>query len=720
MSFFNEFMDSPSAMAAIQFVNLLFALAAVYLVWLLTTPAASHKTRKVRGTHYTIIALGILLAGIIIYSIGFYYEGTKNNIVALITRSIISSVEMFVSHSDLIEVRPECKENPIYMAIFSLIHFLAVFINISILFNYFGLQLSALKIVRSWLNAPEGSNLHLFVGECAATKILSADIRENEPDAWIIWVPYYEGSEKKGGFSIGSLITNFSYRRNLVDEADAVGALLFRPSSSLFDSNETSLTQQDKKMQELGLDSANKLIKKAKDVNIYLLSDEVESNVARTQKLCNIEVSRPVSIYCHACRDNLNLALETKYTMRTDGAHVPDVRLVDSAYLTVHQLICSTKVNPINFMGVNPDGTVVSEFNSVLIGFGRYSRKILDFMYEYSAGVDSKGNRASFNCTVVDPELDVRAGNFLLDAPALRSCPGLKMVKAEVGTLPFWDAVCEDITSLNYAVVSLNDDMLNLKTAVSLYNQILRSGSKKKVVILVRCYHRKHEEYVKGVIDFYNGHNGSASNCELVMFGTKLEIFRYNIIFNRLLAKGLQEFFNSYQAELAGRSDPNLSDYRFDIKHVNHARRHYSTMVSHCMHIMSNLMLLGIDFDHFHRKKTMERLNALAEQIGNGTLEDADKILVENIARTEFIRWRSHLESEGYVRSNEDGGERYSDLRKVHKCMVEWDEIPELRIKDEQGKYNYQRYFFIMVKVCFEVAARLIEQGTFRMKKSTE
>ena len=70
----------------------------------------SQRARKHIMRHLLTIAVGIFMLGTGLYIIGFNGEGSHNNPLVLLLRSMLASVEMFVSESELIEVEPALKE----------------------------------------------------------------------------------------------------------------------------------------------------------------------------------------------------------------------------------------------------------------------------------------------------------------------------------------------------------------------------------------------------------------------------------------------------------------------------------------------------------------------------------------------------------------------------------------------------------------------------------
>jgi hypothetical protein len=88
------------------------------------------------------VAVVIFIGGFIVYFIGFTTgpegPGTAGSWMAFILRPMMSSLEMFVSHSDLLEVSPEMKENALYMTFFSFLHFAAIAVTGIIAVYYLG------------------------------------------------------------------------------------------------------------------------------------------------------------------------------------------------------------------------------------------------------------------------------------------------------------------------------------------------------------------------------------------------------------------------------------------------------------------------------------------------------------------------------------------------------------------------------------------------------
>lgn len=128
--------------------------------------------------HLKWIAVCVFVVGIMLYMSGFNDEGSENNILVLFLRSCISSLEMFVSESDLIEVKCALKDNTLYMTIFSITHFLAVFVSAIFILRLFGLRL--MSMCRLWLRSLfcKKYNLYVFWGINEKTMIVAESIQD--------------------------------------------------------------------------------------------------------------------------------------------------------------------------------------------------------------------------------------------------------------------------------------------------------------------------------------------------------------------------------------------------------------------------------------------------------------------------------------------------------------------------------------------------------------
>lgn len=89
--------------------TLLLIIIGIGLVYLL------FKKRKFLVDNLKWIAGTVFIAGFLIYWYAFNEGGSDSNSIALAFRSALSSMEMFASHSDLLEVPEDLHHDPFYM-----------------------------------------------------------------------------------------------------------------------------------------------------------------------------------------------------------------------------------------------------------------------------------------------------------------------------------------------------------------------------------------------------------------------------------------------------------------------------------------------------------------------------------------------------------------------------------------------------------------------------
>lgn len=153
-------------------------LALVVLLAFLALCLFRSSWRKWIFRHLKWIAVCVFVVGILIYMIGFNEHGSKNDFLVLFLRSCISSLEMFVSESELIEVGKPLKGNHLYMIVFSITHFMAVFVSAIFILRLFGLRL--MSMCRLWLRSLfcKEYNLYVFWGINEKTMIVAESIRD--------------------------------------------------------------------------------------------------------------------------------------------------------------------------------------------------------------------------------------------------------------------------------------------------------------------------------------------------------------------------------------------------------------------------------------------------------------------------------------------------------------------------------------------------------------
>lgn len=98
------------------------------------------------------------------------------------------------------------------------------------------------------------------------------------------------------------------------------------------------------------------------------------------------------------------------------------VKVVDSSHISVELLKQNPILHPVNYVKVEKDATVSTDFNALVVGFGEVGMDSVRFLYEFGAFVKHSNQngfveRSGFHCHVVDQHMEVLAGVFCANTP---------------------------------------------------------------------------------------------------------------------------------------------------------------------------------------------------------------------------------------------------------------------------------------------------------------
>lgn len=666
--------------------------------------------------------------GVVLYMIGFNWEGSRNNLLVLFLRSTISSLEMFVSQSELIEVSHHLKESHLYMVVFSLVHFLAVFISAIFVIRLFGLRL--LSMVRMWFSSRlyHKPDLYVFWGVNDVTmtvaESLAKSVRQRhetvgQTDAGKKSLVVFVNMPDEGHHH--SARFTFSHFFHTAD--DGIEKYLERIERLNHGPTRTYVTMAGKHIDmelaeackdrslfnAISQKNLERCLRKSEKTEFFFLSDNEQKNV---EMVCALMKSAPLSgkdicketfnIYCYARENRINKSI---VGCGHDGRNI---YLVDSAMLTVLQLKNNGINQPVSFVTHDvADGTVSSVFTALVIGFGETGCDVLKFLYEFSAFVKEtrKGDDGIDDVTaqdrkiyVADGHLDMLKTRFLIDTPALAGNDTVEWLDGlSTRDMEFWDKMKQIIDALNYVVIAVDDD----KEAVSIALQMFDFAHRyRKDLNRFRIYVRLHDEcngQLLGQIRQFRTktENGEAKVIET--FGTKEEIFLYNNIAEVCKEKEVARFVRNYDAiyDEISKGLPQDHSKREELDSVDRdfkSRYQQGQNRSNVSHIYTKLALAGImsggklvNTDKLNRLIAGSRRDAHNEYANFES--DADRVLFNNLAYCEHLRWNAKTELSGFVY-----GDRKSMRRETHDCLVTTNELlrsesPYIRnsLKYDQG-----------------------------------
>jgi hypothetical protein len=705
-------------------INLVSLLFVILLIFCFSIWKESVITKLEKIIKYA--AVIIFIGGYIIYFIGFTSgtegRGTANSWMAFIFRPTISSLEMFVSHSDLIEVDPALKANPVYMTFYSLINFSAIAITGIFAVYYLGARMiSWIKWNNMILFKRNTSNtLHIFFDANEASMNLAADIRAKDPDAnneMILLYTCSQNKEKGEKTGLGNILSTFSARKDLL--VKAYGLKMFIKSLNV----PVYLYDEENIISKLKLIGG---IKKVRNISIYFLSQDENANILSSLKIKNDPFiasdnckDKHIRIFCRSSKSNANAIFEQHTKNRVETI------IVDNSFLSVWSLrtlplyrdgeikAFSFASHPVNFIDIDPDlGIALSPFHCAIIGFGETGQEALRFLYEYGQFVypEEMGND-NFKCDVFDSCLNQFKGRFLAKYPKLGDPDtGILWNDIDQHCTEFWDGLKRNLDSLNYVVLSMGDDEKDMTLAVDIFNLALRyrKNGLKHFGIFVRSYDFVNEKRMEEIATEHANRGEKVIN----IFGKQSDIYTRNRICDDKLQDAAAIFSYTYNLlrDNKGNDEESIQINADTISKAKEiwSRRHNESRKDYAqyMDVMRDEALKLSEAYHIYTKMKLAGLDEFRDMV----LEASDTSYVSlkryknspfltALERLEHKRWCACLYAMGYLPMSEEEylkiGKPCDVIHKRHRCLVEWDKLSEFK------EAPYQYYQQIAVTTSF-------------------
>ncbi len=684
-------------------VNIVIALLAILFAVSICKP----KVKVMLFRHLKIQAFLIWVCGVILYMVGFNEHGSAASNVALLLRSSLSSMEMFVSHSDLIEVNEKFHGNPTYMALFALTHFCAVAISAIFILRLFGFRLvSWVKVMKayicSWL--PLNCNYYVMFGVNSNTLMLANSIhkKRKEEKQRIIFInmPEKGHSHAATRFSFSHFFHSDSNGIDkYLEDIEMMGALLFNSSRS-FDNPILKHSIDDvfkvfqaldfswivrMPLQNLLRNSATRKNKKfnGSKVEFFFLSDEEKDNLIAVTVLQKIQKKQidyknfSFNCYCHARKSQNNAA------MLNEGALAFKVHIIDTSNLAVLDLKRDNRYHPVNFVEKDTNtGTVKSAFTGMVIGFGETGRDAFRFLYEFSSFTkDNQGNPSAKKIHIIDKDLDELKAEFLTEAPALRNKSEIDWWNGQsTHSAAFWDKLKTIIQDLNYIVISIKDDEEAVGIATSIFEYAYRYRDNfNRFKIFVRLRNSMREDFLRNHKEFFE---------TIIPFGSVMDAFSYDTINKDVLEKAAKRFKYRYDILYGAKFDTieNGNEEEYANEAWLKRRKVYLEETDAVMRKESEIKIwYQEEQDRSNVWHIYTKIALVNEDVTPASLLlDSNKQLLQNLSDCEHLRWNAKMEllgfepatSEDIKKEEEKSKDKQRDpwrslkLRR-HECIVD-------------------------------------------------
>lgn len=642
-------------------------------------------------------ALTVMLAGWVWYGIGFAH--VMRDSFGLVIRSLMSSIEMFVSHSDLlaIEVSPDghsfLEQNAWFLPVFFVIHFAAILVSAIFLINLLGNRLYTKLSMLYYFLLSTPKRLYIFYGTHEKSLLMAQNFKKEldptqkgkyqlvfiENDHHHVNIPQR--------FSFLRVIIGSSDIRSRIDDAEQFDAWhvlgYLHPLRNTFSDGLLA-----------------KCMRKSVSTKIFLFSNEEENMhlltlIDRSEQQCR-SAANPLDVYCLAQRDAKNLVWESSRNA--------NVRIVDAATLAVYQLMEKPASLPANFVQPDTERALATvPFRAVILGFGPVGQAMLHFLYEHSAFLDKEGRRNATEITVLDAQMEQTAALFHEKYPALKGSPAVRLLQYDLKSADFMHQMQEVFRCASYFVVSLDDENANLAMAADLSDWLMRNHTDDtQYRIFLPVYSHLGNRQAEALSAHTDG--------IVVPFGDDTSVYTHaNIVRDRILERS-KKFFSAYQ-QYVGETET-WEERRVRLK-GSAARNNQRLLMelqdlANAYHISSKMILSGIKSTEDTRFRHLleivkERQAALRKsmqespdgkpdmQTGYPKATEADRTVLENLATCEHIRWMASAELLGYTDYPEnewDNINKKDFLKKKLSCLKDWKTMGRFPVLEATKAYD--------------------------------
>lgn len=636
----SNFILAHESLFSVALQMALFVVLILY-VWFLSTSKMGFK--KLRYS-----ALGIWGLGTILYLYGFMHEEIEEGFVSMLLRAMLSSVELFVSHTDLLEIE-EVQHEPYFLEFFIFTYACAVVTSISALISLFGQRVMTKFRLRYH---KKEKIAHVFFGMDDKTFALAKSISDSGRlgDDKIAFVTFPENREAEK-ITMGHILQGMLQSASKKFQIPSGSMLVLKASHTLSD-----VVSHEDMLSQLGLDLLKRKINK--NTIFYLLSDDKPQNVRHTLKLITDPYFKEQPIVCRACKDGL-----TDYynaTLRGTNVH-----FVYPSTMVSQDLSSNVCYHPATVVDVVRDeqsrgtGCIKGGFNAWVIGFGETGQITAHILYEYSNFLHEDGGRAPSHITLFDDNMDMIEGFHRASVPGV-DADRLSYEQIKIGSTAFWNKLRKEVDDINYIAITLGDDEHNMEVACQLYryvNNMRKDGwhNMKLVVRCARCIER-HRLLLQSL-------DQSTGGGHIFPYGEYRKIFTAENMLSTNMA-GISDDFTRRGAEMTNRLfqvmgvDDSFEQHNKYFEELKESRKFVP--------LLQELRLFGQNISAYNFASTMHLLFEGYE------LQDMSSEMIERAAKYEQMRRLAALQMFGYSKNVCD-----DELKMKLSNMMEWDQLPQ-------------------------------------------
>lgn len=705
----NSIVSKNTLLSLIVIVGAIVLLIALwnFLKWL-----KKNSSRRISRENkaFTYSAVGVLVCGVVIYFIGYDYEGTGENMFTLLLRSVLSSFEMFLSKSNLIGIADNCKENEVYMFFFAIIHTAALAISTLFAVLCFGKRIQ--YWCRGFMWRFIGSNVvtNVFWGFNERSFVLAHDIaNKSTTKERFIFVdfPLHEESPSKGQ-SFSGILGLFSYKINALRQMSGLrNCIMMR--SSLRPSSVQNINTDF--FDAMNIYRLKQILDKSKEIRFFILTDDEDANLKAALNMLNHNVceNKDFKIYCSARKTKLNRLIEE--------AEYKHLKFIDDSRTSITQLKMDHDKgrHPIDYVDIDKErGIVTSEFKALIVGFGTTGQDALRFLYEFSAftGIDQKKSPVQLH--VVDCNMDKLKGGFYQEVPGMSMLEGKEIFlhNLNFSSMEFNQFLDANINELNYVIIATGNDEQNIEFASAIMERVFSQRKEKAhhLKVFVRMYSEANRIKFSSAINVYAQFCENENYLPLEFFGDTKTLYTRDVIIDNRYEQQAKEFYKAYcKATSSSDSWEERADKEKDklggIYGIRSLRRKEGQDKANCQHCYTKQQLLNLE----NRNEPLElpewtETESILDH--EGATENHWLVCLYNVTICEHLRWNASHLMMGYVPMTADVKKQIDgtcdERTKRHTCIVDWNQLP----------CGTQGYDYSVVKTTVQIARNTICKTT--------
>lgn len=644
----------------------------ILIVMFLWLSRKKYNTKFLKNFQRTTFFIA-LIGGTVLYWIGYYHTSSVEMYFTLPFRSLISSLKMFIFESDLIEVDEVHHSNTIYMVCIIFFHVLAILTTSIFILQVFIRRFFVRIFLIFRLTKSKKTKGYFFFGANDLTIALANNINNKKRETQ---------QEKSFLLFVDKMNTSIFDRLNLKDnikktenaelfyKVEHTQAILLNDSYRITTNNNGDYNS----LKELNI--LKNILHQESHLFFFNENDEDNMSFALSviEELQNYQIlQHNIFIYVKTDLEDSAIIFDNINKNNKTGVIKPniEIRIINTPSIISHQLI--QKYNPIDIIYTPKDENHFHGFYPLIIGFNSVGKEILNQLIVHGQyGIkkeDGTFYENPFKAITIDCNMDNLMSLYANLNPDVEKNYTIDFIKAEVNDSKYFQIIRENIDHINYVVISLGNDSLNIKTALEL-NTILNNQRNKDVPIYVHISSNKDYNY-------YNlANEGLHKNIKI--FGREKEIITEDIIVKETYWQRAKKVHDAYN----------------DIYENNSAWKEISMFeklsnLSVAQHIPAKLKILGLTETQLSNK------------------DDSDIFNDENVtllAYNEHLRWNAFSFVNGWrtmqLNFNIPQEERIrkESKTKEHICLTSWENLLDVDEYIGKEKGFFQKIDYEIIK----------------------